>query len=195
SIEQLLADLALQVGDLDAMAVVLGPGSFTGLRVGIATAKGLALATGVPVVGVSSLLALAGQVCFSRHPVCALLDARKKEVYAGRFHCEGAAPVAATPETVLSPERLLEGIVDDTLFVGNGATVYRNLIIRQLGRRAHFAPRLFDSPRASGAAALALGCLRNGQTIPLPSLVPHYIRDSEAEISLRNRLADGVIRG
>lgn len=195
SIQLLFEKVSLGIEDLDAMAVVLGPGSFTGLRVGIATAKGLALAAEIPVIGVSSLRALAFQASFARYPVCALLDARKNEVYAGFFHWENGAPEALGAEEVLPPERLLERLEGDTLFVGNGASAYRTLIVRHLGQHAHFAPALWDFPRASCAAILALESLRSGQTVPLAGLSPCYIRLSEAEISWRKRQGAGPIPG
>lgn len=195
SIQRLLEMLSLGIEDLNAIAVVLGPGSFTGLRVGIATAKGLALAAGIPLIGVSSLQTLAFQAPFARHRVCALLDARKNEVYAGFFHWGNGTPESLGAEEVLPPERLLERLEGDTLFVGNGASVYRTLIVRHLGQYAHFAPALWDFPRASSAAILAFESLQSGQTVPLANLSPRYIRLSEAEISWRKRQGAGAIPG
>jgi len=181
-IRQLLKNLDLTLSQFDSFGVVLGPGSFTGLRVGVATVKGLALAMGKPVVGVSSLATLAQQVPFSVFPVCALLDARKAEVYAGLFHRQADRLVPLGPEAVLPPEKLLASLPGDVLFVGNGALVYRELIVARLGERAHFAPWTLHLPRASNAALLALEKFRDHRTIPLESLVPTYIRPSEAEL-------------
>jgi tRNA threonylcarbamoyladenosine biosynthesis protein TsaB len=182
SLAQLLEDTGVGLEDVDAFGVVVGPGSFTGLRVGVATVKGLAMATGKPVVGISSLLALAVQVPYPCYPLCALLDARKKEVYAGIYHWEAGRPVLQGGERVASPEALLDELEGDTLFVGTGAAVYRTLIVRRLGPRAHFAPWPLETPRASAVAALALAELRNGQTMSPECLVPCYIRPSEAEL-------------
>jgi len=195
TIRQLLADTGLRLEELDALAVVLGPGSFTGLRVGVATVKGLAMAAGKPVVGVSTLQTLAMQAPFSSHPLCVLLDARKKEVYAGLYHWEGGRPVPVRPEVVSEPEELLEAIEGETLFAGDGSVAYRTLISRRLGSRAHFVPWPLHPPRASAAAALALAALRQGETIPLPQLAPRYIRPSEAEIMWARRQGEGSIEG
>jgi len=186
-IQQLLTDAGLSVRQLDAFGVVLGPGSFTGLRVGVATVKGLALATGRPVVGVSSLAALATQVPFSAFPVCALLDARKSEVYAGLFGWENDRLQALGKEAVLPPARLLDSMDQDLVFVGDGALVYRELIVAHLGSRAHFVPWPLHMSRASSAAVLVLDGLRQGQAISLESLSPVYIRLSEAEIMWASR--------
>jgi tRNA threonylcarbamoyladenosine biosynthesis protein TsaB len=195
TLRQLLADAGLQLADVDALAAVLGPGSFTGLRVGVATIKGLALALDKPVVGVSTLQALAMQFPFARHPLCVLLDARKKEVYAGLYHWEGGRPVAVRPETVIAPEALLEALDGEMLFAGDGAVAYRTFISRRLGPRAHFVPWSMHPPRAAAAAVLALAALRAGETIPLAQLAPRYIRLSEAEILCARRSAEATIEG
>jgi tRNA threonylcarbamoyladenosine biosynthesis protein TsaB len=195
TLRQLLSDTGLQLTDLDALAVVLGPGSFTGLRVGVATVKGLALAMGKPVLGVSTLQTLAMQVPFPRHPLCVLLDARKNEVYVGLYRWEGGRPVPIRPEMVIAPEQLLEALEGETLFTGDGSVAYRTLISRRIGSRAHFVPWSLHPPRASGAAVLALAALREGGTIPLAQLAPRYIRLSEAEIMWARRSAEDTIEG
>lgn len=186
-IRQLLRYVELSPAQLDGFGVVLGPGSFTGLRVGVATVKGLAMATGKPVVGISSLETLAGQAPFACLPVCALLDARKAEVYAGLFAWREDCLVPLGAESVLPPDRLLDSLRDDVLFVGNGAVVYHDLIVARLGARAHFVPWALHPPRASNAAVPALARLRRHQTVPLAALVPTYIRPSEAELSWAGR--------
>ena len=182
--ERLLQDVAIDLGQIDAYAVSVGPGSFTGLRVGVATVKGLALATGKPVIGVSSLRALAAQIPFCRYPVCAMMDARKKEVYVGLYRWEGGLPVLQGREMVLPPEKVLDQLDGEILFVGNGSAVYRTMIVRRLGQRAHFAPWSLDLPRASTLSSLALIEYREGRTLSAPELLPTYIRPSEAELAL-----------
>lgn len=188
SLRQLLDNTGIELSEVDAFGVVLGPGSFTGLRVGVATVKGLALAMDKPVIGVSSLQTLAVQIPFSRFPVCGLLDARKKEVYAGMYRWESGQPVLLGKERVLAPDALMDELTGDVLFVGNGATVYRTLIIRRLGQRAHFSPWPLEMPRASAAASLALTAWRNGQTLSIENLAPSYIRPSEAELMISKSL-------
>ena len=120
SIEDLLAKAGIEKSDLDAIGVVRGPGAFTGLRVGLATAKGLALATGCPLLGVSSLQCLAMQLPFPRLLVCVMLDARKQEVYAALYRWEAGCPHPLTEERVINPEKLLSEVTGEALFVGNG---------------------------------------------------------------------------
>ncbi len=183
SIEDLLTKADLAKDALDAIGVVVGPGSFTGLRVGMATAKGLSLATGCPLLGISSLRCLAMQLPFTSLPVCVMLDARKQEVYAALFSWQGGYPHPVAKERVIKPEILLSEITDETLFVGNGALVYRPLIVRQLAERAHFAPAFLNLPRAAAAAALALHEWQSGRTFSADELMPSYLRPTEAEIN------------
>ena len=183
SIEDLLARVDLDKGSLDAVGVVRGPGSFTGLRVGLATAKGLSLATGCPLLGVSSLQCLAMQLPFAKFPVCVMLDARKQEVYTAFYDWHSGCSHPVGKERVVKPEILLSEITSDTLFIGNGALAYRSLITRHLADRAHFAPAFLNLPRAGAAASLAFREWQSGNTFSADELMPTYLRPSEAELN------------
>lgn len=187
TIEDLLRKAGLDMARVDAVAAVRGPGSFTGLRVGLATAKGLAMAAGCPLLGVSSLKCLAMQVPYAALPVCAMIDARKKEVYAAVYRWEAGQPRQMGDERVIAPEALIEELSGEVLFVGGGASVYRTLIVRRMADRAHFAPALLNYPRAGAAAALALGEWESGNHLTPEELVPVYLRLSEAEMNWRER--------
>ena len=186
SISSLLAAAGLTPDGLDALAVSLGPGSFTGVRVGIATVKGLALATGKPVVGFSSLAMLAMNLPFSSAQVAPMFDARKGEVYAGLYRCN-SLPEPLTPDAVLSPERFLAAIDTPTIFVGEGALRYRELISSTLGELALFSPWHVASPRACAGAVITLDAALKGDFTPLALLNPTYLRASEAEVAKRRR--------
>jgi len=181
-VDAVLGEAGLSVGDLDGIGVALGPGSFTGLRVGIATAKGLALAAGKPVTGFSSLAMLAMNVPWAAFPVCPMFDARKKEVYAALYDCRDF-PVPIIEDSVVAPERVLEKLDGATIFVGEGAIAYRELIVDRLGDRALFAPSSAHQPRAAHGALLAQRAFERREVIPLAALVPRYIRPSEAELA------------
>ncbi|MBI4773646.1 MAG: tRNA (adenosine(37)-N6)-threonylcarbamoyltransferase complex dimerization subunit type 1 TsaB [Deltaproteobacteria bacterium] len=185
-VDQLMVNGRLGFEDLHGFAVTIGPGSFTGLRIGVAAAKGLAYASGKPLVGVSTLEALAGNIPYSRLPLVAALDARKNQLYAARFgpaiHGETAR---IGPDRVLSPEdRIAECRETDTLFVGDGALRYRTLLKEQLGGRAVFAPATAHHVRSPEVARLALGRISSWRREDLFGLSPNYIRRSEAEIGL-----------
>lgn len=190
AIQTLLNDAGVRVADLSLLAVVHGPGSFTGLRVGMATVKGLAIGADLPVAGISSLELLAAALPYARMPVCALLDARKKEVYAGLFDTHSGRPEALGKELVVGPEQLLTSLSGDVLFVGDGSDAYRTLIVRQLGACAHFAGASCSAPRVSRAAALAYARRDAGELLSLANLSPSYIRPSEAEVNWSKRQSE-----
>ena len=182
AVDHLLQAAGLTVADLAGFGVTVGPGSFTGLRVGLATVKGLALATGKPVAGVSTLQTLALQAPHAALPVCALLDARKKEVYCALFTWEDGGLRPIMPERVLPPEQLSAEIAGPVLFVGDGARAYRTLLVRQFGGRARFLAAAHDPPRAAHAALLALQLFEAGEARAAAEVNPVYIRPSEAEL-------------
>ena len=186
SVDATLREAGLRVTDLDGFGVALGPGSFTGLRIGAATVKGLALAAGKPVTGFSSLAMLAMNLPWAAYPVCPMFDAKKKEVYSALYDCQDL-PMPVIADCVVPPGDFLERLEGVTIFVGEGAIAYRELIIARLGDKALFAPPSAHQPRASYGAVLARGAFARGEAIPLAALVPRYIRASEAEMAKMKR--------
>ncbi len=174
----------LGVSDLDGFAVTRGPGSFTGLRIGISTVKGLAFASGKPVVGISNLDALAFQFLFSPYLICTLLDARKGEVYYCCYRSERGIMKKQAEEQVLLPGKAVSGINEPCLFVGNGAFLYQKLISDETGEFAYFASACHNTIRASSVAHLSMDRFKKNDIDDVATLVPQYIRKSEAELSL-----------
>jgi tRNA threonylcarbamoyladenosine biosynthesis protein TsaB len=177
----------LAVGGMDAYAVVKGPGSFTGLRIGVSTVKGLAEAAGRPIIGVSSLQALAEQAAASTSLVCPLIDARRGEVYFSTYRMIDGVLVERHPEDVLRPDQALQSIDAPCTFVGNGAVLYRAIIRDNLGDGAYFSHSATHHIRASTVARLAWNGLRNGNSDEVTHLVPAYVRKSDAQIGRRPR--------
>ena len=175
-----LADLKAE--DMDGFAVTIGPGSFTGLRIGISTIKGLAFSFGKPVVGVSSLDALAWQCAQSAYLICPLLDARKKEVYACRYRFKNNELKKDGTEKVVSPAEAVRDIREPSIFVGNAVQLYRENISAELGELAHFAAWGQHSIRASTIAWLSLTGFYRQQTDDVALLIPQYIRKPDAEV-------------
>lgn len=175
-----LADLKAE--DVDGFAVTIGPGSFTGLRIGISTIKGLAFSLGKPVVGISSLDALAWQCAQSAYLICPLLDARKKEVYACRYRFENNELIKDGSEKVASPAEAVRGIREPSIFVGNAVRLYRENISAELGQLAHFAARGHHTIRASSIAWLSMSGFIRKQTDDVALLIPHYIRKPDAVV-------------
>ncbi len=186
AIERLMTDCSVGMNELDGFGVAQGPGAFTGLRVGIGAVKGLAMATGKPLVGFSSLAMLAMNLPLVDLPVCTLYDARKNEVYAGLYSCRRGLPEPLRPDAVISPAALTEWITGPTILVGDGVFRYRDQITSMLGENAIFAPPISNLPRASNGAMIAYHALQRGDSVSPALLLPVYLRLSEAEIARKH---------
>jgi tRNA threonylcarbamoyladenosine biosynthesis protein TsaB len=183
TVHRILEDSNVAVGDVDGFAVSVGPGSFTGLRIGVSAAKGLAFATGKPVGGVSTLDALAQNVRYCPYLICPVLDARKGEVYTALYrHTGGDGLTKLADEMVIKPADLLESIEEKALFLGNGIYPYGDLIRRELGDKAHIAPSPFNFIHGSIVALLGRQNLEKGEYLDLERFTPRYLRKSEAEL-------------
>jgi tRNA threonylcarbamoyladenosine biosynthesis protein TsaB len=191
-IDHIMKQSGIELSDIDVFAISIGPGSFTGLRIGLSTVKGFSFATGKPIVAVPTLEALAWNLPYCRYPVCAMLDARKKEVYAALFSWEGKGFVRVIDETSLNVDRLLErikgakGVGDFSderiVFIGEGALLYKDGIVEALKERAIFPSSEKSVPSPATIAAMGIRKALKGEFSEPVSLVPFYIRRSEAEI-------------
>ncbi|MEW5807553.1 MAG: tRNA (adenosine(37)-N6)-threonylcarbamoyltransferase complex dimerization subunit type 1 TsaB [Acidobacteriota bacterium] len=184
-IDFLLKNLRIAPEELDGIAVSAGPGSFTGLRIGMGTAKGLSLATKKPVVGVSTLHAMARSIHCNGF-LSPLLDAGRGEIYGCCYRREGNRLVEVCPEMVDDPVRFLKKISVPELFLfGTGADKFRKEI-EEIGlSRFRFLP--FHHFIASSVAIMGLEILKEGRTV---KLTPNYIRRSNAELQRENRIKD-----
>jgi len=190
-IDHVLKQSFLKISDIDVFAIAVGPGSFTGLRIGLSTAKGLAYATGKPIVSVPTLEAFAWNFPYCRYPVCTLLDARKKEVYAAVFRWEDAGFVRLIDEISISVDSLVgkaEFPDEKILFAGEGAILYKNEITELMGDGALFASPEKMSLSPANVASLGLKKASQKDFSEPVSLVPFYIRSSEAEVKLNKKM-------
>jgi tRNA threonylcarbamoyl adenosine modification protein YeaZ len=183
ALDNLLQEASLSIREIGGIALALGPGSFTALRIGVSTVKGLAYALRVPVAGVPTLDVLAQNLCYASALVCPVLDARKKEVYAALYRGDGEGRLEKiTEDWVIDPEELCSRIDGKVIFLGNGVDVYGETFREKLGLRALFAPPTFSLPRAVQVARLSIPRFNSGHTLNLFSFTPFYLRRSEAEI-------------
>ena len=170
-------------GDLDAVAVSLGPGSFTGLRIGLAAAKGIAMGTNLPLLGVPTLDGLAAQATPTELPLCCLLDARKQQVYAAFYSFKAGRCLRTSDFMVVSAEQLAQRIQAPTLVVGPGINACQATLAEH--PLARLAPAGLLHPRAAFIGFCGAAMLAQGQGND--DLVPLYVRASEAELSLRQQ--------
>ncbi|MHB8512563.1 MAG: tRNA (adenosine(37)-N6)-threonylcarbamoyltransferase complex dimerization subunit type 1 TsaB [Actinomycetota bacterium] len=187
AISALCAQAELSLSQISGVAVGLGPGLFTGMRVGIASAKGLSLALGIPLVGIPSLDLLAYDVRYTSRTICACIDARRGEVFAALYRQVPAGIQRIGSYEVWAPERLaaeLEARAEEVLFVGNGALVYRNLLPQ---RRADYASVARAFPSAVALLELAIPRFIREETDSVHELEPVYLRKADVKIGWETR--------
>lgn len=180
-IDEVLTKSSTCKDDITLIATGTGPGSFTGLRIGIATAKGLAKAIRCPLAGIPTLDIIARGALPSSMHIMPILDAKKGEVFCALYNKDGSR---LTDIMNLHPEGIATLVREDTLFVGNACDIYRDILIKDLGPLYHEGPALLWYPRASVLAGIAL-------SLPIESLSqdvqPLYIRASDATLLLERK--------
>lgn len=186
--QQLLASCGCRVSELDLIAVAAGPGSFTGLRIGVSTAKGLAWAAELPCAGCSTLASMAWNVAGFDGEICTAMDARRKQIYNARFRAADQRLQRLTPDRAIALDELVEelrGTQATQLVVGDGARLCY-AALQAAGIPARLAPANLRLQSAWGVAREALVLAQAGQTVSPNRLTPVYHRLSQAE---RERLA------
>jgi len=178
AVDALVRDARWRPRDVEAIAVAVGPGSFTGLRIGLGTAKGLALALDVPIAAVPTLDAMAAMLPFASWPVSPVIVARRDEVYASLYRVRGTEVRREWDYLALGPGALAERLDEPTIVVGDGAA-------RITSVHARVAPALPRIPSAAAIGVLGTERLRRGETVAAASLAPLYLRPSEAELKRR----------
>lgn len=183
SLNDVLRQAGWSLKDADGFAATIGPGSFTGLRIGLSTVKTLAWSLSKDYVGVSSLDALAAGLFFSPLPVCSVLDARKNEVYFALYRPTGLGhPALQGSYLVDKPHRLARSITEQTVFCGDGWLLYKDFLQESLGELAVEAPAPCHMIRASHVGFLAMQRMLAGKGDDPMLSAPLYVRPSEAEI-------------
>ena len=190
-IDEIMRRLDMDVSELDAIAVAGGPGSFTGLRIGSATAKGLGLALDRPLVSVPTVDALACNLCeVTDSLIVPMMDARRGQVYTGiyRFEDSGLQVVHEQwPVEVTELAELLNGRGEPAVLLGDGVPVYQERLAELLRIPYRIAPAHLNRQRAGAVGWLAVQYLREGRTVSAAEHVPTYLRLSQAERERKER--------
>jgi tRNA threonylcarbamoyladenosine biosynthesis protein TsaB len=183
--ESLLSNLKISFSDIDRLAIANGPGSFTGVRIGIAAVKGLAAPRNLSCVGVSTLLSMAHQIP-ENAIICALMDARCGQVYNALYKYEGGKLITVTEPRALSVEELCAEINEKVIFVGDGVKVHKNKISELLGEKAVFAMPQHCLQRAASVAYAAL----EKTPVNPEDLSVVYLRKPQAEREREEKLSN-----
>lgn len=178
AIDRVMHDAGWSPVDLTGLAVAVGPGSFTGLRIGVSAVKGLALALCIPIAAVPTLDALAAGQVGAALPVCPVVIARRDEVYASLYRWDGTAMRREWDYLALSPRELAERLREPVTVVGEGAAAIASPLARP-------APPWRCLPSAATVGHLGVQRLRAGDTVGATELVPLYVGPSQAELKRR----------
>lgn len=178
--------IELDLNSIDAIAVAAGPGSFTGLRIGSATAKGLGLALDKPLVHVPTVDALAYNLYGTERVICPLMDARRNQVYTGIYEFKQEELSVIEPQMAVGIEVIAEklrALGRPVIFLGDGVPVFREALTERLmtGMDFSFAPAHLNKQRAGAVAALAVSYVQAGRTETAAEHKPDYLRPSQAE--------------
>jgi tRNA threonylcarbamoyladenosine biosynthesis protein TsaB len=177
TLDDLLTRSLQRVEQMESIIVATGPGSFTGLRVGISAAKGFCQGLQIPIIGVSSLEAMANQLPYTQHPVCPIINSRKGEVFAALFQWSEEGKMVRLKEDSCLPIKDLPTFIDGkTLFLGNDFNGQNSEIVKWCARKALSAPESFWNLRASAVGARGLERFYQEDYDELQDLVPSYLR-------------------
>jgi tRNA threonylcarbamoyladenosine biosynthesis protein TsaB len=193
ALQQLLVWTGVTLDQVGGFAVGVGPGLFTGLRVGVETAKTLAQATGSPIIAISSIDALAYAVRHTERTIVSVVDGRRKEVFAATYRPVPGGVLRLREPAVQRPEALaaeLEATAGEMLLVGDGAILYRD-VLHAVGARLTFASPAAAHPDAASLVELAVPRFLREEHDTLFDVVPMYLRKSDAEIAWDDRARDG----
>lgn len=176
--------IELDLKTVDVIAVSAGPGSFTGLRIGSATAKGLALALDKKIVSVPTVDALAYNIWNCTDVICPLMDARRQQTYTGLYTFEDGRMQTLLPQCVVQIEEIINKVNDmgkPVVFLGDGVPVFADFIAQHCKVPYQYAPAHCNKQRAASVAALGAILYGEGKAEPAAEHKPDYLRPSQAE--------------
>ena len=193
-IDEMFKTAGVSRKDIEAVALTGGPGSFTGLRIGSATAKGIALTLGVPVIAVPTLEALAWNVIGREGLICPMMDARRSQVYTGIYRTSGFSMETVEDQMAVAIEDIisrLNAAGEKVTLLGDGAEAYEEEIRKGLSVPFEMAPAHLSRPRAGAVAMCAFEYQRQGKAVNGADHRPVYLRPSQAERVRKEKEEDG----
>ena len=193
-LDEIVKMTELDLKMIDAIAVAKGPGSFTGLRIGSATAKGLGLALDKPLVGIPTVEALAYNIYDVNGLICPIMDARRKQVYTGIYRYEDHRLMTVKDQMAVGIEELLSMLNEmgeAVTFLGDGVPVFKDIIADKLTVPFSFAPAHLSRQRAGAVGALGVLYYKEGRTETAAEHKPDYLRVSQAERERAQKLKKG----
>jgi len=189
--DEIVRMVDLDLSKIDAIAVTAGPGSFTGLRIGSATAKGLGLALNKPIVPVPTVDCLAYNLYGTDKMICPVMDARRDQVYTGLYEFNDDKFVVISPQKAVSIDELtdeINKIGKETIFLGDGVPIHKDRIAEKIKVRYQFAPAHMNRQRAGTLAAIGMEYYKSGHIESASEHQPIYLRMSQAERERAERL-------
>ena len=192
-LDELVKMTELDLDTIDAIAVAAGPGSFTGLRIGSATAKGLGLALKKPLVEIPTVDALAYNLYSSQYVICPIMDARRGQVYTGIYKFEETEMKTIKPQCIMMIDELikeLDTIKESVMFLGDGVDVHKQLIDDIMDTKHYYAPASMNRHKASTLGTIAEIYYKNGKTETAKEHKPEYLRLSQAERELKAKMKE-----
>ena len=192
-LDEIVKMTELDLHTVDAIAVAGGPGSFTGLRIGSATAKGLGLALEKPLIHIPTLEGLACNLCGIADVVCPIMDARRSQVYTGIYRFQEHKLVTVEAQMAVPMAELIEklnGRGEEIVFLGDGVPVFGKMIQENLKVPYSFAPAHVNKQRAAAVAALGGIYVKEGKVVTAMEHVPEYLRVSQAERERAQKLQE-----
>ena len=193
-LDEIVKMIEFDLSTVDAIAVSGGPGSFTGLRIGAATAKGLGLALDKPLINIPTVDGLAYNLYGNTGLICPIMDARRNQVYTGLYRFENGEFQVVEEQMAIAVQDLVEKLNaygEKVTFLGDGVPVYKNGLMSELKVEHYFAPAHMNRQRAAALAALGSIYYKEGRSIPAGEHAPIYLRLSQAERERKEKQENG----
>ena len=192
-IAEIVKMIEIDMDSIDAVAITGGPGSYTGLRIGSATAKGIGLALNKPIINVPTMDALAYNLYSSQYVICPIMDARRGQVYTGIYKFEETEMKTIKPQCIMMIDELikeLDTIKESVMFLGDGVDVHKQLIDDIMDTKHYYAPTSMNRHKASTLGTIAEIYYKNGKIETAKEHKPEYLRLSQAERELKAKMKE-----